>query len=208
MWGGPNRLPRVHSIYDSDKPENIRSIIAWLIGFLTFGYIALNAFVPNGDMNIGIDVLLTVMALSALSYYIAAALRAIISGSRVYIDFLIVAISLSWLSQGGQAALRVITRLSGFDPAFVNNELFGVFKLMSVIAAVLHILPRGAADGVVPKSNTATVLGSFLFAAVLAVTVVVTKPDPKPLIDRSLPWIGDWFRSGEIRVPHPLTDVG
>ncbi len=208
MWGGPNRLPRVHSIYDSDKPENIRSIIAWLIGLLAFGYIVLNSFIPNSDMNIGIDVLLTVMALSALTFYISAAIRAILTGSRIYIDYLIVAIALSWLSQGGQAALRVITRLSGFDPAFVNNELFGLFKLMSVIAAVLHILPRGAADGVVPKSNTATVLGSFMFAAVLAVTVVVTKPDPRPLIDQSLPWIGDWFRSGEIRVPHPLTDVG
>lgn len=201
-------MPRVHSIYDSDKPENIRSIIAWLIGLLAFGYIVLNSFIPNSDMNIGIDVLLTVMALSALTFYISAAIRAILTGSRIYIDYLIVAIALSWLSQGGQAALRVITRLSGFDPAFVNNELFGLFKLMSVIAAVLHILPRGAADGVVPKSNTATVLGSFMFAAVLAVTVVVTKPDPRPLIDQSLPWIGDWFRSGEIRVPHPLTDVG
>ena len=69
MWGGPNRLPRVHSIYDSDKPENIRSIIAWLIGLLAFGYIVLNSFIPNSDMNIGIDVLLTVMALSARTFY-------------------------------------------------------------------------------------------------------------------------------------------
>lgn len=194
---GRLNLPRKHLIYDSDRPENIRSIIGWLVGTLAFGYLLLNVFTPNADMNIGIDVLLSVMSIAALTYYAGAAIRAILTSSRAYIDYLIVAIALSWLSQGGQAALRVIARLSKFDPAFVNNELFGILKLASVVAAVCHILPRGAADGVVPKSNTATVLSAFVIAAILAVVVVATKPDPRLFIERSRPYIGDWFRPGE-----------
>lgn len=187
-----------HTIYDQDRPENIRGVIGWTVLLLAIGYVAFNAVFPNNDVNIAVDVLVGVFATMALSYYVGAAIRAIWVGSRANTDYLIVGICLSWMSQDGQAWLRVISRLSGFDLSFTNSELFGPVKLLSIIAAVLHVIPRGAANGVVPQGNKKAVAWSFAVAALLAGTILITKPDPRPLIKMMPGWTRDAFQTGSL----------
>ena len=135
-------------------------------------------------------------ATMAVSYYILAALRAVWTGSRANTDYLIVGICLSWISQDSLAWLRVVSRLSGFDPTFLNSEIFAPVKLLSVIAAVLHVIPKGAADGVVPQGNKKAVVWSFVVAALLASLILIAKPDPRPLIQLMPGWSRDAFRTG------------
>ncbi|GJE25369.1 hypothetical protein [Methylobacterium organophilum] len=107
---------------------------------------------------------------------------------------------MSWISQDGQAWLRVISRLSNFNPAFVNSEIFGLVKLVTVVAAVLHIVPKGAVNGVIPRGNTYSVVVAFLVAAVLAVGLLSWKPKPQPQIERMPGWTRDLFQTGAVRV--------
>lgn len=187
-----------HTIYDDDTPENIRGVIGWTVLLLAIGYACFNALLPNNDINIAVDVLIGTFASMALFYYIGAAARAIWVGSRANTDYLIVGICLSWLSQDGQAWLRVISRLSGFDLVFTNSELFGPVKLLSVIAAVMHVIPKGAANGVVPQADKRAVAWSFAIAAVIASLILVVKPDPRPLIKMMPNWSRDAFHTGSL----------
>jgi hypothetical protein len=193
-----------HSIYDSDTPDSIRTTTLWLIDMLTFGFFAADMLLSNDSVNIGIDVILGVMSTVALLYYLGRAVRALWTHSKAHVDYLIVAIALSWWSQDGQAWLRVIACLSGFDHAFVNSEPFGLLKLGSVIAAILHVLPRGAADGKVPRSNKITIVASLIFAVGLAGVIVVARPDPSPLINGMPQWSKDLFKSGAMRAARSM----
>lgn len=185
-------------IYDDPRPENIRGVIAWTVFALGCGYVALNAVLPNNDLNIAVDILIGVMAMVVLSFYIKAAWLALWTGSHTNTDYLIVGIALSWLSQDGQAWLRALLRLSNFNPAFANSEFFVPIKLLTVVAAVLHIVPKGAANGVVPKGNTMSVVFGFGVAAALVVGTLVIRPDVQPVIDRMPPWTRDLFRTGAV----------
>lgn len=185
-------------IYDRTTPETIRSTIYLSALILIVGYTALNVFLPNNDMNLIVGMMQVVMATMVLCYYIVAAIKAVFTGSSKNVDFLIVGIVLSWISTDGQAALALLARLSGFPPALMNSELFPPLKLLSVIAAILHVIPRGAADGVVPKSNKATVVGFVLVSLILAAILVVAKPDPTEFINSTPPWMRDFWETGQV----------
>lgn len=188
-------------IYDDPRPENIRSTIGWTVFVLVLGYVVVNALVPNNDVNIGVSVLVGTTATMVLCFYLMTAIKAIWTGSDRHTDYLIVGIVLSWISQDGQAWLSVAARLSGFSPILMNSELFAPLKLLSVVAAVLHVIPRGAADGVVPRSNKAAVFGFLGLAGFLAVLILVVKPDLSPWIDRMPGWSRDWFSTGAMLMP-------
>lgn len=190
-------------IYHDPRPENIRSVILWTAFVLGCGFVTLNAFLPNNDLNIAVDILIGVMAMVVLTFYVRAAFLALWVGSRTNTDYLIVGIALSWLSQDGQAWLRTVLRLSNFNPAFANSELFVPIKLLTVVAAVLHIVPKGAANGVVPRGNTYSVMVGFVIATVLVISTLVYRPDVHPLIDRMPPWTRDLFRTGAIPTEPP-----
>lgn len=190
-------------IYHDPTPENIRSVIAWAAFVIGCGYLVLNVALPNNDVNIAVDILIGVMALVVLAFYIPAALLALWTGSRANTDYLIVGIALSWMSQDGQAWLRAILRLSNFNPAFANSEFFVPIKLLSVVAAVLHIVPRGAANGIVPKGNTASVLVGFGLASLLVFVTLIYRPDVQPMIDRLPGWTRDLFHTGAIPTEPP-----
>lgn len=189
--------------FEDPRPENIRGVIGWTVLLLTAGYVVFNAFYPNNDVNIAVDILVGVFATMAVSYYVAAALKAVWTGSRANTDYLIVGICLSWISQDSLAWLRVVSRLSGFDPAFLNSELFAPVKLLSVIAAVLHVIPKGAANGVVPRGNRSAVAVAFGVALVLAGVILTVRPDPRPLIQMMPDWSRDFFRTGSIKATTP-----
>lgn len=186
-------------IYDDGRPETIRSTIYLSTLVLVIGFVTLNAFLPNSDVNLVVGVLQAVMATMVLCYYIAAAIRAVLVGSSANTDFLIVGIVLSWISTDGQAILALLARLSNFPPALMNSELFAPLKLLSVIAAVLHVVPKGAANGVVPQGNKAAVTGFLILAAILATALVVTKPDPTYMIDRAPAWMRDFWQTGALQ---------
>ncbi|MCJ2037590.1 hypothetical protein MKK55_01250 [Methylobacterium sp. J-059] len=69
-------------------------------------------------------------------------------------------------------------------------------KLLSVIAAVLHVIPKDAADGVIPQGNKKTFVWSFVIAAILAGLILIVRPDPRPLIQMMPGWSKDAFHTG------------
>ncbi|CAO4133400.1 hypothetical protein OFEAOIEE_LOCUS1127 [Methylorubrum extorquens] len=70
--------------------------------------------------------------------------------------------------------------------------------LFSMMAAVLHVAATGSIDGEVPRRSRIA-LGICVGAAVLVVgAVVATRPDIGPAIERTRPYIGDWWRTGEL----------
>lgn len=186
-------------IYDDTRPETIRSTIYLSTLVLVVGFVVLNAFLPNSDVNLVVGVLQATMATMVLCYYIMAAIRAVVTGSSANTDFLIVGIVLSWISTDGQAILALLARLSNFSPTLMNSELFAPLKLLSVIAAILHVVPKGAANGVVPQGNKAAVGGFLILAAILATALVTTKPDPTYLIDRAPTWMRDFWQTGALQ---------
>lgn len=191
--------------YAHQGPENIRSIIGWCLLLLLLGFVVLNALLPNNDFNIAVDTLLFVLGIVALAFYIGPASKALWRGSQDPTDYLIVGIALSWISQDIQAPLRVITRLTNFDPVWVNSEVFALAKLMSVVAAVLHIIPKDAIRGAIPKGNGYVVAASFMVAAGFAAFILVARPDPRPWIHNHMPWWSrDMFGTGVIMVPDSL----
>lgn len=189
------KLPRLR--YDHEEPANVRSTIAWTVFVLILGYIAFNAAYPNNDVNVAIGVLQGTMATMVLCYYFWWAIKAIWKKSQDREDYLIAGIVLAWISTDGQAWLSVVARLAKFPPEFVNSELFAPVKLISVVAAVLHVIPKGAANGVIPRGNKKAVSIFFGIAFVLATLILAFRPDPKPWIDRMPSWSKDTFRTGQ-----------
>lgn len=183
-------------IYDQKGPEHIRGAIWLTVLFLGVGYAIINAFVPNSDMNIAIGVLQASAATMVVYIYGKDAWQALKKREPARTDFLIVGIVLAWLSTDGQAILAVLFRLAGMPSWFVNSELYAPIRLLSVVAAVLHVSAPGAVDGLVPRRNRLA-MGLGLGGAVLIVLVLLwQRPDMGPLIERTRPYIGDFWNAG------------
>ena len=196
---GKRGLPSRHSVYDDPGPENVRSTLGWTALALVAAYVVGNTFLPNNDLNVAVSILVSATSTMCLCYYAPRAVYALWTGSAAPSDYLIVGVVLSWFSQDGQAVLSVMARLSGFSPVLMNSELFGIFKLITVLAAICHVVPRGAADGVVPRSDKVAVYGFLGVAILLAVAVLAIRPDPMPFIDRLPSWSRDFFQTGNLQ---------
>jgi hypothetical protein len=183
-------------IYDQKGPDHIRGAIWLTVILLGFGYSVINAFVPNSDMNIAIGVLQASAATMVVYIYGKDAWQALRKKNPARTDFLIVGIVLAWLSTDGQAILAVLFRLSGMPSWFVNSELYAPIRLLSVVAAVLHVTAPGAVDGLVPRKNRIA-MGLGLGGAVLVMLVLLwQRPDIGPIIERTRPYISDWWSTG------------
>jgi hypothetical protein len=195
-------VPWRSGIYNDTRPENVRSTIGWVCLFLLFGFAALDTFYPNSDVNLALDTIITVFGLHVVSKYVRKSLVAIFEGSRSSADFLIVGITLSWLGQAGRAVGSIITRLSGFDPAWVNSEFFGLIKLVTIVAAICHVVPAGAISRngkeSVPAPSRFGLAGTFCVAVALVCILLNNKPDLKPWIDRMPNWSRDMFSTGSV----------
>ena len=188
-------------IYNDERPAHIRGAIWMTIVLLGIGYAIINAFVPNSDMNIAIGVLQASAASMVVYIYGRDAWIAVRSKSPKRTDFLIVGIVLAWISTDGQAILAVLFRLAGMPAWFVNSEIYAPIRLLSVVAAVLHVSAPGAVDGLVPRRNRIA-MGIGLGGAVLLVLALLwSRPDIGPLIERARPYIGDFWQSGARVVP-------
>jgi hypothetical protein len=196
-------VPWRTGIYNDDSPENVRSTI-WLVCFLLIvGYGCINVFSPNNDVNLGLDTIIGVLGLYVVFKYLRRSVLTILTGSGDSSDFLIVGVCLSWLSQSGRAAGSIVTRLSGFDPAWLNSEYFGIVKMITIVAAVCHVVPAGAikANGreSVPAPSRYGLAFAFLLSFALVFVLLAYKPDLKPWVDQMPAWSLDMFQTGQRR---------
>lgn len=198
-------MPWRTGIYNDNSPENVRSTIWGVCIFLIFGYGFVNVFAPNNDVNMGLDTIIGVLSLYVVFKYLRRSVLTILTGSGDSSDFLIVGVCLSWLSQSGRAAGSIVTRLSGFDPAWLNSEYFGIVKMITIVAAVCHVVPAGAikANGreSVPAPSRYGLAFTFLISFVLIFALLSYKPDLKPWVDKMPAWSRDMFQTGQKASP-------
>lgn len=195
-------MPDRHSVYDAPGPENVRSVIGWSSLVLLLLYVGLNAAAPNNDVNIVLSIVQGTMATMVLFFYLPRAIYAIWIASQDKQDYLIVGIVLGWLATDGQAWLTGVARLAGLPPAFMNSEFFAIPKVIYIVAAVMHVIPRGAANGVIPRGNKAFAAMCFAASVGLSIVTLAVRPDPRPLIDMMPAWTRDMFKTGSL----PPTD--
>lgn len=185
---------------DYHKRESVRGTIGWVCFALLIGYVSLNVFLPNNDVNICLDVIIWVLSLYVVLKYLTKSIGTIFTGGGQSPDFLVVGIFLSWLSQSGRAVGSMVTRLSGFDPTWLNGEFFGAIKVLTIFAAVCHVVPAGAIQieggESLPRQSRFGLAGAFLIALCLIVTLLVVKPDLKPWVERMPGWSRDMFQTG------------
>lgn len=196
------------NIYADNRPETLRSIIIWAAAVLFIGYQILNAFVPNEDMIIYVRILDVAATAAALWIFAPDAWGGIIRKSPEPRDFLIVGIWLKFLSSELQGIYAIIYRLGGAPRWFLNNELLPGVIMVGVIAVVCHVLAPGAIgarDGrpAVPRRNQYGLAIGFGCAVLMVGALIASKPDVQPWLERTRPYIGDWWRTGQFGVGIP-----
>ena len=188
---------------DYTKRESVRGVIGWVCFALFIGYIALNVFLPNNDLNLFLDAIIWVLGLYVVLKYIHKSTLTIFQGTAESPDFLVVGVTISWLCQSGRSVGSIISRLSGFDPAWVNGEFFGAIKILTIFAAVCHVISAGAiplGNGEsLPKKSRYGLAATFVIAISVAFYLLATKPDLRPWIDTMPNWSKDMFQTGAHR---------
>lgn len=182
----------------NEGPSGIRQIL-WLTVLLLFtGYQIVNVFVPNADMIVATRILAAAFYSVVVYAYAGDAWAAVRRPVPTKADFLIVGIWLSFLSHLAQTVYAAIYRLADAPQWLLNAEIVPLIVLFSMMAAVLHVAATGSIDGKVPRRSRIA-LGICVGAAVLVVgAVVATRPDIGPAIERTRPYIGDWWRTGAL----------
>lgn len=182
----------------ASSPERIRRTIYLSVAGLLVGYQAVNAFVPNSEMILATRVLALGFYATVLYVYGPDAWRALFSRHPKRSDFLVIGIFVSFLSHFGQSFYSILYRLAPSTWLF-NSEFLAVVVQLSIVAAMLHVTAPGAVDGTVPRRNRIA-LGIGVGLATLAVGgVLLSRPDVAPVLDRLRPYIGDFWRTGEVR---------
>lgn len=185
---------------DYRRRADVRSTILWSCFLLGLAYLALNVFFPNNDVNIALDAVIAVLSIYVVAKYTVKSALAIFSGDADSGSFLIVGVFLSWMTQSGRATGSIISRLSGFDSAWVNSEFFGWVKLATIFAAICHVVAAGAIrrDGKesVPAPSRYGLGITLAISFAVAATLLAFKPNVKPMIDDLPNWSIDMFRTG------------
>ncbi len=182
----------------NEGPEGIRQVL-WLTTLvLIVGYQCFNVFVPNADMIVATRILAAAFYSVVVWAYAGDAWTAIRRKVPTKADYLILGIWLSFLSHLCQTIYATLYRLADAPQWLLNAEVVPWIVLLSMLAAMLHVCATGAVDGEVPRRSRIA-LGLGVGAAVLVVgAILATRPDIGPAIERTRPWIGDWWRTGEL----------
>jgi hypothetical protein len=195
-----------------NERANVRSTIIWSCFLMGFAYVAFNAFFANNDVNIALDAIIFVLSLYVVLKYSVKSTLAIFSGEADSGSFLIVGVFLSWLTQSGRAAGSVVSRLSAFDPMWLNSEFFGWVKIFTIFAAICHVVAAGAIqrDGreSVPAPSRYGLGVTLIVAFSLAAALVTYKPNLRPAIESLPKWTIDTFRTGSLFVPGRSSSLG
>ncbi|NEU14705.1 hypothetical protein G3T14_21740 [Methylobacterium sp. BTF04] len=191
------------SIYNDERPEHIRGAIYLAVIGLFAVYQVVNAFVANADMILAVRIIACAIYAAVLYVYAPDAWTAASNRDPERGDFLIVGIWLSFAGHLGQGLYAIAYRLAEAPAWLLNAEVIAPITIVSAIAGVLHVSAPGAFKGTVPRRNRYA-LALALALGVLALGVLLTtRPDIKPIIDRARPYIGDFFRTGDVETHGP-----
>lgn len=183
-------------IYNDESPERIRGTIYLSILLLFVGYQLINIVVPNADMILATRVLATGFYSAVLYVYWRDAWTALRKPDPRRSDFLIVGIWASFLSHWCQNLYSLAYRLAQAPQWLLTAEVVSPIVMLSVVAAVLHVAAPGAVDGTVPRRNRIALGVGVGIAALAVAALMAARPDIRPLIERTRPFIGDWFQTG------------
>lgn len=186
-------------IYNDERPERIRGIV-YLLSLLMFGlYQGVNIFVPNADAIVGLRILASAVYSAVLTKYWKVAFRAFAAPDPSKEDFLLAGIWLSFLAHNLQTIYSVLYRLANAPPWLLNAEVVPFIVIISMIAGALHVVAPGAYnEGTIPpRDRTALAIGVAI-AVLLIGTLVATRPDIRPIMERLRPAIDDWFHTGQL----------
>lgn len=187
----------------NEGPSGIRQVLYLSALLLFVGYQTFNVFVPNADMIVATRIIAAAFYSVVVYAYAGDAWAAVRRPEPTKADFLIVGIWLSFLSHLLQTVYAAIYRLADAPQWLLNAEIVPLIVLFSMMAAVLHVAATGSIDGEVPRRSRIA-LGICVGAAVLMVgAIVATRPDIGPAIERTRPYIGDWWRTGELGLGGP-----
>ena len=185
-------------------PDGIRQVLYLTALVLVVGYQSINAFVPNADMIVATRILAAGFYAAVVYAYAGDAWDSMRRPEPKKSDFLIVGIWLSFVSHLGQTIYAVVYRLADAPAWLLNAEIVPFIVGFSILAAMLHMLATGAIEEGVPhRSRVALGVGVGL-AVVVVGAILATRPDIGPVIERARPWIGDWWRTGEIPGAPPV----
>lgn len=184
-------------IYNDPRPEQIRGTIYFSALILFAGYQCLNAFVPNADLILATRTLAVGFYTAVLYIYGPDAWRALTAPKPKRSDFLIVGIWVSFASHDAQSLYSILYRLAP-SQWLLNSEVVSPIVLLAVIGAILHISAPGAVDGTVPRRNRMALGFGVGIATIMVAVLLVTRPDIGPLLERTRPWIGDWWSTGAL----------
>lgn len=181
-------------IYNDDRPERIRGTIYISILLLFVAYQCINVFVPNADLILATRTLAAGFYATVLYVYGADAWKALTAPNPKRTDFLIVGIWISFASHMMQSLYSILYRLSP-SQWLLNSEIVSPIVLLGVVAAILHVSAPGAVDGTVPRRNRVALGVGVGAATVIVALLLITRPDIAPLLERTRPWIWDWWSS-------------
>lgn len=178
----------------------MRSTIGWVCLFLVLGYVSLNVFFSNNDVNLALDTIISVLGLYVVLKYARQSIIAVFTGSGASPDYLLFGITLSWFAQAGRSLGSIVARLSSFDAVWLNSEYFGWVKIITVVAAIYHVVPAGAIkrDGKesIPAPSRFGLAGALGLSIVLTVLLLNYRPNLRPMIDQMPGWSRDMFQTG------------
>ncbi|WP_430914063.1 hypothetical protein [Methylobacterium sp. sgz302541] len=207
--GPPRRRARGERvlIYNGG-PEHLRGVL-WLgVLALVAGYETVNMFVPNADMILATRIIAGAIYSTVLYVYGREAWKAVRKPKPDRADFLIVGIWLSFLSLLFQTSYAILYRLADAPKWLLNAEIVPLIVMVSILGAICHVAAPADEEGQIPPRNRIA-FGVMVGIAALAFGVLVaTRPDIRPLIERTRPFIGDWFRTGDALVPGAYPPTG
>lgn len=177
-------------------PDGIRQVLYLTALLLLIGYQTINAFVPNADMIVATRILAAGFYSAVVFAYAGDAWEAVRAPKPQKSDFLIVGIWLSFLSHLMQTIYAIIYRLADAPLWLLNAEVVPFIVGASILAAMLHIVATGAIEGEVPRRSQVALGIGVGMAVILVGAILATRPDIAPVIERTRPWIGDWWKTG------------
>lgn len=168
-----------------------------LIGFvLLVGYLATDVFVANRDLILAERVMQVAACTTVIYVYWPDTIAALLKPRAERGDYLVIGIAMGQFALALQALFVIVFRLSGSPTWLADADVNGIWILIGVLASGLHVLAPGAISGTVPQRNRVAAGVSLGAAAIVALFLLIARPDIGPIVERGKPYLADWFGSG------------
>ena len=167
--------------------------LAWIGLILLVGYLAIDIVVANRDMILAERVLQVAACTTVIYVYWPDVVAALLKPRAERGDYLVIGIAMGQLAVALQAMFVIVFRLSGSPAWLADADVNGIWILIGVLASGLHVLAPGAISGTVPQRNRIAAGVSLGVAAVVALFLLIARPDIGPIVERARPYLADWF---------------